>query len=119
MPDLMLLNYGARGTRGGSLDHKEIMPIDPGRDQPWIFIGRTNAEAGVLVLWPSDEKSHNPGKGPHSGKDCRQEENGTTEDKMVGWHHQLNGHKLSKLQELVMDREAWCTIVHGVSKNQT
>ena len=69
MPDLMLLNCGARGTPGGSLDHKECKPVDPGGDQPWIVLGRTNAETGALVLWPSDEKSQITGKGPHAGKD--------------------------------------------------
>ena len=95
MPDLTLLNCGARGTHGGSLDHKEIKPIDPGGDQPWIFIGRANAEAGVLVLWPADEKSHITGKGLHSGKDCRQEK--VTEDEIVGWHYQLNGQEFEQI----------------------
>ena len=53
------------------------------------------------------------------GKNERREEKGTTEDEVVGWHHQLNGHELSKLQKLVMDREAWRAVVHGVAKGQT
>ena len=65
----MLLNCGARETRGDSLDHKEINPIDAGEDQPQLFIGRTNAEAGVPVLWPSDENSQITGKVPHAGKE--------------------------------------------------
>ena len=56
---------------------------------------------------------------PDAVKDWRQEEKGITEDKIFGWHHQLNGHKLSKLQEMVNDREAWCSAVHRVPKNQT
>jgi len=58
-------------------------------------------------------------KAPDAGRDWGQEEKGTTEDEMVGWHHQLNGHELSKLRELVMGREAWRAVVHGVTKSRT
>ena len=63
------------------------------RNQSWIFIGRTDAEAETPILWPSDVKSWLIWKGPDAGKDWRQEEKGTTEDEMVGWHHRLNGHR--------------------------
>ena len=58
-------------------------------------------------------------KDPDAGKDWKQEKKETTEVEMVGWHHRLNGHELSKLREIVKDREAWCAAVHGVSKRQT
>ena len=74
------------------LDSKEIKSVNPKRYQPWIFIGRTDAEAGTPILWPPDAKNQLIGKDPDAGKDWRQEEKGTTEDEMVGWHHWLDGH---------------------------
>ena len=72
---------------------KEIQPVHPKRDQSWVFIGRTDAEAETPILWPPDMKNWLVGKSPDAGKDWRQQEKGTTEDKMVGWHHQLYGHE--------------------------
>ena len=95
------------------LDCKEIQSVHPKGNQSWIFIERTDAEAEGLTLWPHDAKNWLTGKDPDAGKDWRQE-NGTTEDEIVGWHHWLNGLSLSKLRELVMDREAWRAAVHGV-----
>ena len=74
------------------LDCEEIQPIHPKGDQSWVFIGRTDVEAETPILWPPDAKSWLLWKDPDAGKDWVQEEKGTTEDKMVGWHHQLNGH---------------------------
>ena len=74
------------------LDCKEIQPFHPKGDQSWIFIGRTDAEAETLILWPPDAKSWLIGKDPDAGKVWRQVENGTKEDEMVGWHHWLKGH---------------------------
>ena len=91
-----------------SLDCKEIQPVHPKGNQSWLFIGKTDAEAEIPILWPPDVKSWLVWKDTDAGKVWRQEEEGTTEDEMVGWHHQLNGHELSKLQELVMDRCLAC-----------
>ena len=71
---------------------KEIKPVNPKGNQPWIFIGRTDAEAEAPILWPPDEKNWLIGEDPDAGKDWGQEEKGTTEDEMVGWHHWFNGH---------------------------
>ena len=72
---------------------KEIQPVHPKGNQSWVFIGRTDAEAGTPVLWPLDAKSWLIGKDPDAGKDWGQEEKGTTEDEMVGWHYWLNRHE--------------------------
>ena len=79
-------------TLESPLDCKKIQPIHPKGNQPWIFIGRTDAEAEALILWPSGVKSWFTGKKPDAGKDWQQEEKGTTEDEMVGWHPRFNGH---------------------------
>ena len=79
-------------TLGSPLDCKEIQPVHPKEDQSWVFIGRTDAEAETPILWPPHEKSWLIWKDPDAGKDWGQEEKGTTEDEMVGWHHRLNGH---------------------------
>ena len=91
---------------------KEIKPVDLKGNQSWIFIGRTDAKAEAPILWPPDAKSWLIRKDPDTGKDWGQEEKGPTEDKIVGWHHQLSGHELSKLREMVKDREAWNPAVH-------
>ena len=62
-------------------------------DQSWVFIGRTDAETETLILWPPYAKSRLIGKDPDAGRDWGQEEKGTTEDEMAGWHHQLDGHE--------------------------
>ena len=66
---------------------------DPKGDESWVFIGRSDVEVETLILWPPDEKSWLIWKDPDARKDYRQEEKGTTEDEMVGWHHRLNGHE--------------------------
>ena len=73
-------------------DYKEIQPLNP-KDQSWLFIGRTDVEAETPILWPPAVKNWLIGKDPDAGKEWRQEEKGTTEDEMIGWHHQFNGHK--------------------------
>ena len=114
------------------LDCKEIQPVHPKGNQSWIFIGSTDAEAEVLILWPPDVKSQLIGKDP-DGKDWRQEKRGITEDEMVGrqekrgitedemvgWHHLLNGHEFEQTLGDGEGREAWCAAVHGVTKSQT
>ena len=92
----MLLNCSIGEDSWESLDYKEIQPVHPKGDQSWVFIGRTDAEAEAPILWQRDVKSWLTGKDPDSGNDWRWEEKGTTEDEMVGWHHQLDGHEFEQ-----------------------
>ena len=73
-------------------DWLDLLAAHPERNQSWIFIGRTDAEAEAKILWLPDAKNWLIGKDPDAGKDWGQEEKGTTEDEMVGWHHRLSGH---------------------------
>ena len=72
---------------------KEIQPVHPEGNPSWMFIGRTDAEAETAIFWPPDVKNWLTRKDPDAGKDWRQAEKGMTENAMVGWHHQLNGHE--------------------------
>ena len=149
----MLLNCAVESP----LDCREIQPVHSKGNQSWRFTGRTEAEAETPILWPPDAKNRLSGKYPNDEKDWRQEKR-STEDEMVGWHHQLDGHEFEQalgvgnrqgslvccspwgckdmteglnwtmirdpavfqsichVQELVIDREAWCAVVHGVAK---
>ena len=80
-------------TLESPLDYKEIQPVHSEGDRPWDFFGRNDAEAEILVLWPPHAKSWLIGKDSDAGRDWGQEENGTTEDEMAGWHHWLDGHE--------------------------
>ena len=80
-------------TLESPLDCKEIQPVHPKRDQSWVFIGRTDAEAETPILWPPHVKSWLTGKDLDAGRDWGQEEKGTTEDEMARWHHRLEGHE--------------------------
>ena len=80
-------------TLESPLDCKEIQPVHPKGDQSWVFIGRSDAKAETPILWPPHAKSWLIGKDPDAGRDWGQEEKGTIEDEMAGWHHWLDGHE--------------------------
>ena len=105
-------------TLEGPLESKEIKPVNPKGNQSWIFTGGTDAEVEAPVLWPPDPKGRLIGEDSDTGKDLRWEEKGKTEGEMVEWYHQLNMN-LTKLQELVMDREALHAAVRGGAKSWT
>ena len=83
-------------TLESRLDFKEIKPVNPKGNQPWIFIARTDSEDVDPILWAPDGKNWLIGKDPDAGKDWRQEQKRMTEDEMVGWHHRLNGHEFEQ-----------------------
>ena len=105
----MFLTVVLDKTLESPLDFKEVQPVHPKGDLSWVFIGRTDAKTETPILWPPYAKSWLIGKDPDAGRDWGQEEKGTTEDEM----------SLSKLWELVMDREAWRDAIHGVAKGPT
>ena len=80
-------------TLESPLDSKEIKPVNPKGNQSWIFIGRTDAEAETVIIWPPDAKNCLIWKDPDAGKDWRKDEKGMTEDETVGLHHWLNGYE--------------------------
>ena len=131
----VLRGEGRVGFNPASLDSKEIKPVNPEGNQPWLFIGKTDAEAEAPILCPPDAKSQLNGKDPDAEKDWRQKEKGATDNQMVAVKcsttelytlmRRLDGltdsmdMSLSKLQEIVKDKKACPTAVHGVTKSQT
>ena len=91
--ELMLLNCGIQEDTWESLVLQEGPIVHPKEDQSWVFIGRTDAEAETPILWPPESKSWLIWKEPDAWKDWGQEEKGTTEDEMAGWHHRIDGHE--------------------------
>ena len=85
-------------TLESPLVSKEIKPVNPKGNQPWIFIGRTDAEAEALIIWPTEAKSWLTEKTPDAGKNWGQEEKGAAEDEMVGWYHSLSAHEFEQIQ---------------------
>ena len=106
-------------TLKSPLDSKEITPVIPKGNQPCIFIWRSDPEAEAPILWPPDVKSWLIGKDSHAGKDWRQEEEVMTEDEMVGWHHQLNGHEFEQAPGNGEEQGNLTCYGNGVTKSPT
>ena len=105
-------------TLESPLDCQDIQLVHP-KDQSWVFIGGTDAEAETPILWAPDVKSWLIWKDPDAGKDWGQEEKGTTEDEMVGWHHWLDGHGFGRTPGVGDGQGGLWAEVHGIAKSQT
>ena len=115
----MFLNCGVGEDSWEPLGQQKIKLVNPKGNQLWIFIGMTDAEAKAPILWPPNGKSQLTEKAPDTGKDWRQEERGTTQDGMAGWHPVSMDVSLSKFWEMVKDRGTWCAADYGVAKSRT
>ena len=100
-------------------DCKEIQPAHPKKDQSWVFIGRTDAKAETPILWPPDAKNWLIWKNPDAGKVWQCEEKGMKEDEKLDGTTDSMDMSLNTLRDLMMDSEASCLAVHGISKSQT
>ena len=101
------------------LDSRKVQPVHPKGNQSLIFIGRTDAKAETPILWPRHAKSWLIVKDSDAGRYWGQEEKGTTEDEMAGWHHRLDGHEFDSAPEIGDGQGAWRAVIHGVAKSRT
>ena len=116
--ELMFWTVVLEKTLESLLDCKEIQPVYPKRDQSWVFFGRTDVKAETPILWPPHAKGWLIGKDSDVGRDWGQEEKGTTEDEMAGWHHRLDGHEFGWTPG-VGDGQGGLACLHGVAKSWT